>query len=131
MPYKAKHECNEPGCRTLTTARLCPLHQAQNEKQYEAARGTAAERGYTATWSRLRRMKLADSPLCQRCGRAATLVHHRDRDTGNSSEDNLESLCSACHRCEHKEERWRGSQSYQKGPAKPGWQASVRFSGAG
>ena len=68
-------------------------------------RGSAASRGYDATWRRLRRMKLARDPLCEECKRAALYtvaieVHHKQglAEGGERlSMANLESLCRACH----------------------------------
>jgi 5-methylcytosine-specific restriction protein A len=87
------------------------------EAQYERGRGTATERGYNATWARLRKMKLNADPLCERCppGRdvPAVLVHHRDHNPENNEWDNLESMCDPCHDTEHEKERWGGrSKSY-------------------
>ena len=47
-----------------------------------------------------RRRKLADTPLCERCGQIATDVHHRhDLAQGGNpwALDGLEALCHACH----------------------------------
>lgn len=107
-PMKPKHPCNWPGCRSLASTRYCDTHTKQAEAYNNKQRATATERGYNYTWSRLRILKLNMNPLCERCGKAAILVHHKDRDTNNSSIDNLESLCVACHDIEHKHERWRG-----------------------
>jgi 5-methylcytosine-specific restriction protein A len=109
---RSKHPCNYHGCKNLATERFCEMHKKQAEQDYDAHRGSAAERGYTATWAKVRNWKLARDPLCQRCqakgiDRAAALVHHRDRDSRNSLEENLESLCKDCHVTEHKNERWK------------------------
>ncbi|MFH1672933.1 MAG: HNH endonuclease [Pseudomonadota bacterium] len=107
MPFRSKHECNYHGCRKLTAERFCEEHAVQVEKAYDTARGSASERGYTATWAKVRTVKLSRDPLCERCGAAAVLVHHRDRNPRNNHEENLESLCKDCHVKEHSEERWR------------------------
>lgn len=43
--------------------------------------------------------------ICERCGyhenEAAIIVHHKDRNRMNDSEDNLEVLCCNCHAIEH------------------------------
>jgi len=113
MPMKPPHQCNRPGCRALTRARFCPEHARQAEQEYDRDRGTAAERGYTATWAKVRTLKLARNPLCERCEAqgmdvAAVLVHHRDRDPRHNADENLESLCDPCHDREHAAERWAG-----------------------
>jgi 5-methylcytosine-specific restriction enzyme A len=112
MPNKPKHPCNHPGCRELTNDRFCPNHARQARAADDARRGTATERGYNATWSRVRGMKLASNPLCERCesqGLAveATLVHHKDRNPRNNQAENHESLCNECHDAEHTHDRWR------------------------
>lgn len=112
-PFKPKKPCSKPGCPRLTDGGRCEQHKKQAEKEYEQSRGTAAERGYDATWARVRLMKMNADPLCERCllnGRdvAAILVHHKDRNSMNNREDNLESLCRDCHDEEHKQERWQG-----------------------
>ena len=106
MPFRSKHQCNAPNCKALTNERFCLQHKKAGEMAYDIARGSASERGYNATWSKVRIMKLNHSPLCQRCGAAALLVHHRDRDSRNNMEDNLESLCKEDHVKEHEKERW-------------------------
>ena len=43
--------------------------------------------------------------ICNRCGKSVTLttshVHHKDRNPKNNTLDNLEILCTSCHRHEH------------------------------
>lgn len=40
--------------------------------------------------------------LCERCGSSEHLVvHHKDQDRHNNSDDNLETLCRKCHFKEH------------------------------
>jgi hypothetical protein len=62
--------CAEPGCPTLTSGRRCPIHQAE----YERARGTRQQRGYTAGHDALRkawqrRMDAGETVHCWRCTR--------------------------------------------------------------
>ncbi len=111
MPTKPRHQCNRVGCYALTSERYCAEHQRQAVEAYEAKRGTATERGYNATWARVRAMKLAGDPLCERCRVhgltvAAVLVHHKDRNPRHNTAENIESLCDACHDDEHRNERW-------------------------
>lgn len=51
------------------------------------------------------------SDHCQRCGFepehvAQMDVHHKDRNHGNDSPENLELICSNCHRLEHAVDRY-------------------------
>jgi len=107
--------CKTPGCPKLVEAgkSCCEEHTRQQTRQYDRQRGTANQRGYNANWRKVRKMKLASDPLCERCkadGRLipATLVHHKDRDPRNNSDENLMSLCNECHETIHRDEgeRW-------------------------
>lgn len=40
--------------------------------------------------------------ICERCGKPAVEVHHRDMMTFNHELSNLETLCESCHRRLHK-----------------------------
>jgi len=73
-------------------------------------RRPSSQRGYDATWRRVRRAKLSVNPLCEKClsrGRVtpATMVHHKkpvcDYPDLRLVWENLESLCEACHDVEH------------------------------
>lgn len=53
-----------------------------------------------------RRIAFINKPkVCERCSYdkniAAIIVHHKDRNRMNDSEDNLEVLCANCHAIEH------------------------------
>src|SRR5690606_26275858 len=94
--------CAYPGCPIPTRDRYCPEHAKLVERRYDRERGSAASRGYDARWRRVRRMVLAEEPLCRRCkaqGRVtpATQVHHIDGDVRNLRRENLEPLCASCH----------------------------------
>lgn len=113
MPQRPLHPCASPGCAELVSRRFCEAHAKRAAQDLDARRGTATERGYNATWSRARAMKLANNPLCERCEargvlERAVLVHHKDRNPRNNQASNHESLCSACHDAEHANERWGG-----------------------
>jgi 5-methylcytosine-specific restriction protein A len=68
-------------------------------------RGTRHERGYGSAWVQLRKRILArDGGLCVPCSRnhhvtLATAVDHiQAKELGGSdAEENLQSICSACH----------------------------------
>lgn len=56
-------------------------------------------RGYDARWRKLRRIVLAESPICNHCGAPAVDVDHiipLSRG-GTHDRENLQPLCHACH----------------------------------
>lgn len=79
--------------------RFCPEHLAEARHAQDAKRGTAAERGYDATWRAKRDKFLKDHPFCARCSAIATIAHHiiRRRFGGSDDDSNLEALCMTCH----------------------------------
>lgn len=107
MPNRAATTCNKQGCNGLVRDAICsrcgPLRQSK-DKAYDSTRGTAAQRGYGGAWARLRRMQLAEYPLCADCKaegitRLAKEVHHKlaRRDGGTNEFENLMSLCKSHH----------------------------------
>lgn len=114
MPNRAKRPCRRPGCSALVEAGYCTEHQVQpaatadrarKQRLYDQARGSSAERGYDARWQRLRKMVLAEEPLCREClssGRieAASDVDHivAKRRGGTDDRENLQGLCGTCHK---------------------------------
>jgi 5-methylcytosine-specific restriction protein A len=69
-------------------------------------RQSASQRGYDATWRKLRRTQLAQEPLCRYCTQqgytvTAEVVDHiapvRERPDLRLDPDNLQSLCKECH----------------------------------
>lgn len=110
MPTKPKKPCNKAGCTAVTDQSYCPRHQLEKSKQrynkqYERQRGTASQRGYDATWQRLRKMVLNANPLCRSCQRdgmatPATEVDHIvpiNRGGERLDRKNLQALCKSCH----------------------------------
>ena len=103
----------------MTHASRCDRHRKQEQKEYDRGRKADPFRRLYASkaWRRVREVKLAMDPLCERCkanGRieAATEVHHRIavRDGGDPFDvAGLESLCKPCHSRESAEsgQRWR------------------------
>lgn len=80
-----------------------PRHKTTNERKAESdkARPSAAKRGYGYTWSKLRKMVLAQQPICRvdGCWEPSTEVDHilPRRRGGTDDLDNLQGLCKACH----------------------------------
>ena len=107
MSWKLAGPCSAPGCPERAIKRgLCREHLRQRQQRYDDQRGTEAERGYGARWQRLRRMLLAEQPLCadpfgQHGGypaRATDVDHILPRRAGgDDSADNLQALCHECH----------------------------------
>jgi hypothetical protein len=82
---------------------------------------TTTERGYGWAWQKLRKVVLADEPLCRFCyeqGRivAAEEVDHIDGDSFNNDRDNLRPLCRACHL-----QRTARDQAFGKMQWRPEW----------
>lgn len=98
----------------------CEAHQAVERKRFDAERGTAHERGYTAAWQRARDGWLRLHPLCVRHEErgeveAAKVVDHKvpprfkeAMDSGDAMRierakrlfwdtKNWQSLCKPCH----------------------------------
>ena len=66
MPIAAPRPCTYLGCGKLLRDGSCRCegHQAVERKHFDAERGTAHERGYTAAWQRARDGWLRLHPLC-------------------------------------------------------------------
>lgn len=102
-----------------------PGQRTKRERNRDAdrSRGTAAERGYDATWSRLRNMHLNNHPYCARCeaegrpGQEADMVDHivpiAVDPSGRLDPDNLQSLCWHHHNSDKQRE---DHASYRRKP---------------
>jgi len=106
LPTKAKKLCAFPGCPNLVDSgeTYCPEHKRQTQKNVDARRGTSNERGYNATWRRLRRMVLNREPLCRECLKEGRLTPATEVDHivplsqgGTNDLENLQPLCHSCH----------------------------------
>lgn len=98
MPSRSLRPCLRVGCPELVAGGYCEAHGSAADPRESAAR-----RGYGRAWERLRRIKLRQTPQCERpgCRELATDVHHREavRRTGRVlvAVEDLESLCHAHH----------------------------------
>lgn len=113
MPTRPPRQCRKQGCpHTVTGATgYCDTHKGEPYR-WEQERENSGQRGYDATWQRLRRRYLALHPFCQDCRERgqvveATLVHHvvpvlEDR-TQRLETGNLRALCARCHAAAHGE----------------------------
>jgi 5-methylcytosine-specific restriction protein A len=108
MPSRAGTPCSDRACSGVVHSGVCGrcgVRRGGKDRAYDAGRGSASQRGYDATWQRVRRMHLANKPLCHDCfnegGRVtiATEVHHiiAKRDGGTNEFENLMSLCKSHH----------------------------------
>ena len=86
MPYKLQSHADR--------------QRAKRRHLTDRARGTAHQRGYGATWRRLRKMVLARQPVCATfdCHQPSKDVHHLiPKPKGDDSITNLQGLCHECH----------------------------------
>jgi 5-methylcytosine-specific restriction endonuclease McrA len=92
MPERAKVYTRKPGFKVRPPG--------------EAARPTAAGRGYTYGWQKARLLFLSENPLCADCNdrgevETATVVDHKIPHRGNPvlfwDVENWQSLCTQCH----------------------------------
>lgn len=105
MPHKPPTPCAQPGCPALSHERFCNTHGdlAQNEwqKRYDETRPSASNRGYGWRWQKLRRIVLAEEPICRvaDCTQASEEVDHilpLSRG-GTNRRENLQGLCKSHH----------------------------------
>ncbi|MER8861790.1 HNH endonuclease [Mesorhizobium sp. M0757] len=81
------------------------VHEQASAKQRQASndaeRGTPAQRGYDADWSKIRFRFLHHHPTCCVCGAKATHVDHiksiREAPELRLVESNLRAMCLPCH----------------------------------
>lgn len=106
----ARRPCSHPGCGGYAAYRgRCPEHVKEYERDLDTRR--AGRRVYNSKrWKLLRRRKLFENPLCERCGAIAEHVHHKEGVNVVTWElEALESLCPKCHGQETRHEQLNGS----------------------
>jgi 5-methylcytosine-specific restriction enzyme A len=118
MPKAAPKPCRFRGCSGLVVdgSGYCEQHAKLKSGWNHPDRGSAAERGYGYAWQQLRLLILRrDCGLCQVCltqgvVRQADAVDHivPKEEGGTDDEDNLQSICNACHAIKTEQERRRG-----------------------
>jgi 5-methylcytosine-specific restriction endonuclease McrA len=88
-------------CNALTTGSRCDVHRRAHARQKERRRPTPAQRGYNASWRRLRVEVLErDGWRCAYCGRPAEAVDHvvpASRGGDFYDPDNLVAACRSCN----------------------------------
>jgi 5-methylcytosine-specific restriction protein A len=111
MPLASKKPCRYPGCGVAVHRGVpyCKTHTKAVRKQSDQLRGTAASRGYDKAWQQLRKLYLAEHPLCEcddcQAGTllltAAQVVDHRipisERPDLRLSWMNLRAMSKTCH----------------------------------
>ncbi len=106
MPKLPLRPCNHPGCPELTARTYCPAHEKQRKQRKEMERGNSKERGYDYHWQQVRKIYLAEHPLCVKCLIEkrivkATIVDHITPHKGDRNlmydENNLQALCKHHH----------------------------------
>jgi 5-methylcytosine-specific restriction protein A len=106
-----RHPCLHPGCPVLVSRgeSRCPTHKQRHEQAYNAARGTAAERGYDAAHRKWRAQILARDPICRACGvEPSTFADHIvPLRLGGAKLDlsNGQGMCKWCHQAKRGRER--------------------------
>lgn len=89
--------CSAPGCSKLAHGRFCEDHKGMADRH----RGSSYQRGYDSKWRAYRKRFLSIHPLCEECGRLATVVDHIVPHKGNEDlfwdVTNHQALCETCH----------------------------------
>lgn len=92
--------CSKSGCHELTHGAYCQWHRNPMEERN------------TARWRKVRKVILREHPICEHCGRTfATEVNHIVPIIDGGAEydlDNLEALCTECHKTVTREQRTGG-----------------------
>jgi 5-methylcytosine-specific restriction protein A len=107
MASRAKSICCHAGCGKLLDAPgMCEVHARQKQKQSDAQRGSAHQRGYTSRWQKARITFLQRHPLCKNHEQQgqiveATIVDHIVPHKGDQKlfwdASNWQPLCKPCH----------------------------------
>lgn len=104
VPLKPKRPCSINDCPELTNGRYCEKHQKEVDRQYNQERQPLMKRRYNRAWKRIRDRYIKFHPLCEECLKnkkttPANEVHHIKplSKGGDSSDENLMSLCTSCH----------------------------------
>lgn len=120
MPTAAARPCRHVGCSALVRdgSGYCPAHLRDKHVNRfgDDRRGSASERGYGSAWTKLRhRIMQRDCGLCQPCRQAGRVSQAKQVDHivpksngGTDSEDNLQAICTACHKAKTGREAARG-----------------------
>ena len=108
-PTAPRRPCGAQGCPALVDKgeRYCPEHKARHDRhrwrEQDRHRGKTAERGYGANHRKLRKLVMAEQPLCPMCEahgilQAGEELDHIDGNPFNLERDNLQALCGYHHK---------------------------------
>jgi 5-methylcytosine-specific restriction protein A len=111
VPGLPKRACRGHGCAALVDSRdgWCDACRPEYRRAQDERRGSSRARGYDRAWEKVRALKVALNPLCERCEARGLVVpvaevHHvvpiEDAPELRLDIGNLESLCLPCHRQE-------------------------------
>ena len=69
MPLKPGRPCRQPGCPHLANSQTgyCDQHEEQAQRQADARRPNANQRGYNYRWQQYSKQYLTLHPLCAIC----------------------------------------------------------------
>jgi 5-methylcytosine-specific restriction protein A len=99
MPWAAAKHC--PHGHPPFTGKRCPVCASQTKARADAARPSAAGRGYGGAWRKAREAFLSQHQRCASCGAPATVVDHITPHKGDQrlfwSRSNWQALCVVCH----------------------------------
>jgi 5-methylcytosine-specific restriction protein A len=101
-PKVACSVCGVAGCKAHRRARIAWDHRGKDD----------TDRGYGATWRKIRTDVLARTPRCAWCAAMATCVDHRVPKSmgGTDAYANLQPLCDGCHARKTRQESIQGAQ---------------------
>lgn len=117
MPQGMWKQCKVPGCAGLTRqGKYCEVHSHLEEKDKQERmryynqniRLPETQSFYESpAWRKLRRIKLAQMPLCEICYtnnrmEKATMVDHKIEIKDGGAALDIENLTSICHHCHNK-----------------------------
>jgi 5-methylcytosine-specific restriction enzyme A len=93
--------CAQPGCPALVRgSSRCPRHTVKQSDRRQQDPEQARFYG-SRQWKALRAMVRRQQPTCGVCGKAPSeQVHHRSGDWRDNRMENLQGVCSPCHRRE-------------------------------
>ena len=106
---KPRKVCSFPGCPILA---IPGNHRCQRHYEPWAGKSWSDNPWSTPEGKRLRSKVLREEPQCRVCGRPSTSVDHiipRSRG-GPMTRENLQGLCSICHRAKTQREATEGKR---------------------